>query len=74
MLLRIAAINTSYWPDWTRRCYRAGMAAETLKSNSRGLFGHYDTGGFYDEMFAAPGVPRPHYAKLFRTLAEMAPE
>ena len=25
-------------------------------------------------MFVAPGVPRPHYAKLFQTLAEMAPE
>ena len=40
---------------------------------NRGLFEGYDTGGFYDEMFAAPGEPRPHYAKLFQKLAAMAP-
>src|SRR5579862_9826524 len=28
----------------------------------------------YDEMFAAPGVPRPHYRALHRTLLELAPE
>jgi uncharacterized circularly permuted ATP-grasp superfamily protein len=38
------------------------------------LFADYSTGGFYDEMFVSPGVPRPHYAKLFRTLREMKPE
>jgi uncharacterized circularly permuted ATP-grasp superfamily protein len=50
------------------------MAADPLKTESRGLFDRYEAGEFYDEMFAAPGVPRPHYAKLFHTLAEMAPE
>jgi uncharacterized circularly permuted ATP-grasp superfamily protein len=40
----------------------------------RGLFRGYDPGGFYDEMFAAPGVPRPHCAKLFRRLATMEAE
>src|SRR5580700_12208623 len=38
-----------------------------------GLFEGYDTGNFYDEMFSAPGHPRPQYAKLFQKLATMAP-
>src|SRR5579872_5924031 len=28
----------------------------------------------YDEMFAAPGVPRPHYRALHKTLLELAPD
>src|ERR1700677_3298732 len=28
------------------------------------FFSDYETGDFYDEMFSAPGVPRPHYQKL----------
>src|SRR5277367_5674822 len=28
----------------------------------------------YDEMFEAPGVPRPHYQALYRTLLELPPE
>jgi uncharacterized circularly permuted ATP-grasp superfamily protein len=28
----------------------------------------------YDEMFEAPGVPRPHYQALFQTLLELPPE
>ena len=40
---------------------------------NRGLFEGYDTGSFYDEMFSAPGVPRPQYSKLFQKLAAMAP-
>ena len=35
------------------------------------LFAHYQIGGFYDEMFAAPGIPRPHYAPLFERLNSM---
>ena len=38
-----------------------------------GLFEGYDTGGFYDEMFAAPGRPRLSYAKLFQKFATLAP-
>jgi uncharacterized circularly permuted ATP-grasp superfamily protein len=34
----------------------------------------YDTGGFYDEMFARPGVPRPHYERLHAALAAFGPE
>jgi len=37
------------------------------------LFAGYDPGSFYDEMFAAPGQPRPYYAKMFQKLAAMAP-
>jgi uncharacterized circularly permuted ATP-grasp superfamily protein len=40
---------------------------------NRGLFEAYDTGSFYDEMFSAPGQPRPQYTKLFQKLATMAP-
>jgi uncharacterized circularly permuted ATP-grasp superfamily protein len=40
----------------------------------RGLFKGYDPGGFYDEMFAEGGAPRPHCAKLFRKLATMETE
>src|SRR5580693_1062980 len=38
-----------------------------------GLFDGYDTGAFYDEMFLAPGQPRPQYIKLFQKLSAMAP-
>jgi len=37
------------------------------------LFRDYDAGSFFDEMFAAPGQARPHYAKTFQELAGMAP-
>jgi hypothetical protein len=37
-----------------------------------GLFEGYDTGGFYDEMFRAPGQPRAQYAKPLQRLATMA--
>ncbi|HXJ92560.1 MAG TPA: circularly permuted type 2 ATP-grasp protein [Terriglobia bacterium] len=37
------------------------------------LFGAYQPGPFYDEMFSAPGTPRPHYAKMFQRLAKLAP-
>jgi uncharacterized circularly permuted ATP-grasp superfamily protein len=32
----------------------------------------YDLGGFCDEVFAAPGMPRPHYAALSRRLATLS--
>ncbi len=37
-------------------------------------FLHYEMGASYDEMFSAPGVPRPHYQGLFKTLQGLAPE
>lgn len=35
------------------------------------LFDGYNPGEFYDEMFAAPGMPRPHYAKLYQKVGTM---
>jgi len=36
-----------------------------------GRFDNYETGGFYDEMFAADGSVRPHYELLRQRFAEM---
>jgi uncharacterized circularly permuted ATP-grasp superfamily protein len=36
------------------------------------LFRGYEVGDYFDEMFAAPGDPRPHYRKVFQELAGMA--
>jgi uncharacterized circularly permuted ATP-grasp superfamily protein len=36
-----------------------------------GLFAQYDAGDFFDEMFSAPGVVRPHYQKLLERFREM---
>ena len=35
-------------------------------------FENYDVGDFYDEMFSAPGVVRPHYKALLERFNEMA--
>ena len=40
----------------------------------RDFFSGYDVGDFFDEMFAAPGVVRPHYSKLFERFKEMERE
>jgi len=50
------------------------MGAAPAHMAKLGLFEGYDTGNFYDEMFVAPGNPRPQYFKLFQRLAAMAPE
>src|SRR5271156_5854081 len=55
-------------------CYSRFMAVAPPEEVRRGLFEGYDTGGFYDEMFSAPGRPRPHSAKLLDKLGAMAPE
>src|ERR1700761_5376822 len=49
------------------------MTAISAHMVNGGLFDSYDTGPFYDEMFSAPGVPRPQYTKLFQKLVAMAP-
>lgn len=36
------------------------------------FFSDYQLGEFFDEMFSAPGVARPHYTKLFERFKEMA--
>jgi uncharacterized circularly permuted ATP-grasp superfamily protein len=38
------------------------------------FFSGYEPGEFFDEMFAAPGVVRPHYAKLLARFEEMPPD
>jgi uncharacterized circularly permuted ATP-grasp superfamily protein len=37
-------------------------------------FLNYEFEQAYDEMFESPGVPRPHYQALYRTLLELPPE
>src|SRR5579863_1980148 len=49
------------------------MASVPSKQPHDGLFVDYDVGPFFDEMFSAPGVPRPHYAKIFEKLGSMMP-
>jgi len=43
------------------------VAVDALASLTEG----YDPGAFFDEMVAAPGVPRPHYRRLHEQLARM---
>ena len=38
------------------------------------LQGRYDPGAFFDEMFEAPGEPRPHYRVLAEQLAALSVE
>jgi uncharacterized circularly permuted ATP-grasp superfamily protein len=38
------------------------------------LLANYDTGSFYDEMFAAPGQLRPHYQQLHDYLSTLTPD
>lgn len=49
------------------------MATVSSEVRESALFENYDPGEFFDEMFSAPGIPRPHYAKMFRKLAATAP-
>src|SRR6202040_742686 len=49
------------------------MASVPSQMPLQRLFGDYQLGPFYDEMFSAPDVPRPHYAKIFQKLGTMMP-
>jgi len=49
------------------------VAVQQAQLAADDLFRDYDTSSFFDEMFAAPGQARPHYAKTFQELAGMAP-
>src|ERR1700735_3611820 len=49
------------------------MASVPSKMPLQGLFGDYQAGSFYDEMFTSNHEPRPHYAKIFEKLATMLP-
>ena len=48
--------------------------SEPARSPFRPPFRNYQFDGVYDEMFEAPGIPRPHYQALFQTLLETSPE
>ena len=39
-----------------------------MDTNTPDLFAGYETGQFYDEMFEAPGLVRPHYRQLYERL------
>jgi uncharacterized circularly permuted ATP-grasp superfamily protein len=41
---------------------------------TRSALDAYELGGFWDEVFSAPGVPRPQYEALSRRLATLSPE
>src|SRR6202040_3526041 len=56
-----------------RSCYSCAMASMPSKMPLQGLFGDYQVGPFYDEMFAAQDEPRAHYSKIFEKLASMVP-
>ena len=45
-----------------------------VPSVPRSALESYDLGGFWDEVFERPGVPRPHYVALSRRLATLSPE
>src|SRR6195256_5797602 len=47
---------------------------ESARALFRPPFRNYQIDLAYDEMFEAPGVPRPHYKALFQTLLELPPE
>jgi uncharacterized circularly permuted ATP-grasp superfamily protein len=49
------------------------MSIAPLCLAETGLFSGYIAGPFYDEMFASPARPRPHYARLFSRFGNMAP-
>jgi uncharacterized circularly permuted ATP-grasp superfamily protein len=40
---------------------------------SGGLLDRYPASAFFDEMFTAEGVPRPHYARIYNEFAAMRP-
>ncbi len=47
---------------------------EPARALFRPPFRNYQFDGAYDEMFEAPGVPRPHYQALFQTLLGLPAE
>ena len=58
----------------TRTFLRSVPGPEPVRTLFRPPFRNYQFDSAYDEMFEAPGVPRPHYQALFQTLLELPPE
>ncbi len=42
-----------------------------LGAVERAVFGDYEPEGFFDEAFAAPGKPRPHYEPLMQFIEQL---
>src|ERR1022692_3698024 len=57
-----------------RSFLRPMAMSEPTRALFRPPFRNYQFDGIYDEMFEAPGVPRPHYQALFQTLLELPAE
>ena len=49
----------------------SGVAADARRTD---LFDGYDPGGFFDEVFARDGAPRPHYRRVVESLGRLSPE
>jgi uncharacterized circularly permuted ATP-grasp superfamily protein len=52
----------------------SSTASARAREGASPTFLNYEMSAAYDEMFSAPGVPRPHYQGLFKTLLGLAPE
>jgi len=50
------------------------MASTQGSGADGGLTAGYDVGDFFDEMFEAPGGPRPHYRALYESLSTLTLE
>ncbi len=50
------------------------MNAMSLPAFPKAPFLNYEFDRAYDEMFESPGIPRPHYQALYRTLLELPPQ
>lgn len=53
---------------------RTAQTAATPRTSASASFMNYKIDTAYDEMFAAPGVPRDHYRALHQTLLKLPPE
>ncbi len=54
------------------RSRTAGAVLKTVVSRQGNSLNDYDLGGFFDEMFADVGKPRPHYRKLMKRLRSLS--
>ncbi|MGA7319666.1 MAG: hypothetical protein WBW98_04100, partial [Candidatus Sulfotelmatobacter sp.] len=55
----------------TRGLLRRVTLPDSAHPLFRPPFRNYQFDGAYDEMFEAPGIPRPHYRALFQTLLDL---
>src|SRR5438067_6425703 len=55
------------------RLLRLRDGADTIAVAFANLDANYKVNGFYDEMLAAPGKPRPPYGRLYEELSRLGP-